>query len=202
MKWKRQLSLISLLLFIGVVTVFADNTYEWLQGKKVKLAINNENLQKEGYWIKSGGQLYVPVKEISEQLEVIVDWDEENSTINLYKPDVHMAFNVRRKDGSLGTFGMVPYKSELNFFIFTQIDNLKFNVHSLKYEIVAPDGSVVYSYEEQLENQDDSFMWQYSPDIKMQFEQLGEYRAKIYMNVEEDGEYFLVSQKVLYAVEQ
>lgn len=199
MKWKRHLILIFSLLLIGSVTVLADSAYEWLRGKQVQLSINGVWVDDSGYLLQSNGKSYFPVREISENLGAIIDWDEDNNEIKLYKPNVHLAFNFKRKDGSLGTFGRVEQGSELNFFIFTQIDHLKVKVHSLKYEIAAPDGTVVYSHEEPLEDQDQALMWSYSPNIKLQFDQSGEYTVKIYMNLEEDGEYYLVSKKILYS---
>lgn len=199
MKWKRNLLLVFSFLLLGSATVLADSAYEWLRGKKVHVTINGSSMSETGYLFESSGKSYLPVREVSEHLEAIIDWDKDSNKIDLYKPNVHMAFNFKRKDGSLGTFGKVAHGSELNFFIFTQIDNLKVKVHSLKYEIEAPDGNVVYSYEEPLENQDQALMWSYSPDIKLRFDQSGEYSAKIYMNLEEQGDYFLVSQKILYS---
>ena len=202
MRWKRPLMIIGLLILVSTITVVADSAYEWLRGKKVETAVNSMNIAESAYLVESSGKTYLPVRDVAEQLGVIVDWDKENNKLNLYKPNVHMAFNVKRKDGSYGTFGKVDYNKELSFLIFTQIDNLKVKVHSLKYEVAAPDGTVLYSYEDPSENQDQALMWGYSPDINLIFDQLGEYKVKIYMNLEEDGEYFLVSEKILYSISE
>lgn len=201
MKWKGIVISCAILILVGTATVVADQAYEWLKGKQMSVSLNNEVLSNDGWLLYSNKQskAYLPLRDIAESMQAIIQWDPESNTARLYKPNVHMAFNFNRKDGSLGTFGKVTHNREFNFFIFTQIDHLEVDVHSLKYEIEAPNGEVVYSYEEPLENQNDLLIWNYSPDIQLKFSQKGEYQAKIYMNLESDGDYFLVSQKALYS---
>ena len=74
--------------------------------------------------MEQSGQVMLPLRDIADTLQAIVDWDAKSQTVRMYKPNVHIFLSTRNNDGSFGTFGKVFHRETHNFFIFAQIDSL------------------------------------------------------------------------------
>jgi hypothetical protein len=202
MKLKRLLVLILAFSIAGSVTVFADDAFEWYKGKEVKVFINGQTMKSSGLLIngpKFENTTMIPLRDMAETLRAIVKWNGDKQTVNIYKPNVHISLVQQLKGGSFGTFGQVSHKSKYDFYIFTQIDSLLTKVHSYKIVIEDPNNKNVFSEEKVLKEQKEN-LWIGTDNISLEFEHLGKYTVKVYMKIEESGEYFLVSEKMFPSI--
>jgi hypothetical protein len=199
MKVKRLIVFVLILALSGTATAFSSDIYEWYKGKNVKIMVNGEELDTQGVMIQFENEVktMLPLRDIANTLQAMVKWDEEEQTVHLYKPNVHISLTTQFKDGTLGTFGKVFHRQKFDFFIFAQIDSLLTPIESLKFEIVDPLGRMVYEHEHLLSRQETGdVLWVRSPNINLEFRQLGDYIVKVYMKLDKNNNYDLVSEKV------
>ena len=197
MKWKRLMLLILVFSMVGAVTVFADDAFEWYQGKKVKVIVNDTQLKSPGLLID--GTTMLPAREVAENLQAMVRWNGSTQTVTIDKPNVHISLLQEFKNGSFGTFGQVIHKNKYDFHIFTQIDSLKTELYSYKITIVDPYGNTQYTYEDELKQQKEN-LWIGTPNINLEFKHIGKYTVKFFMKTDAKGDYSLVSEKVFPSI--
>lgn len=203
MKVKRLLLLVLALSLLGTATVFANDAAEWYKAKKVKVKVNGETLKAGGLLVTMDDEskTMLPLRDIANTLQAVVEWDEATQTVSIFKPNVHIALSTLNKDGSFGTFGSVNQKKKTDFFIFAQLDTVTMNIDSLKVEIVDPFNDVVYTSEHKLNlTANNDQYWFRTPHISMEFKYVGKYKVKTYMKTTEKGEYYLVSEKGLDSI--
>lgn len=188
--WKRVLILTLLLAVVGTVAAFADDIYETIKAKKVNITLNGNSLDGT---LQANNDLLVPVKKNSEALHVIVE--QKGSSVEVYKPNYHMFFFTVVNDRLHNTFGWSEVGKTVNFAIFAQVDNLHKTVQNVKYEVFDPNGKSIYNLIDKV-NQSDNF-FHVTPTMSMKFEEVGEYTVKAYIQFDERGEYYLVSEKAL-----
>lgn len=193
MKLKRVLLLILVFSMLGVMTVFASDSFQWYRGKDVKVIVNGKELNSSGLLIND--TTMIPLREISETLQAIVSWNESTQTVSIVKPNVHLTPVEVRKNGVV-PFGHVVHKGKYDVSIFSQIDNLSTSVHSYKIEIVDPHGTVIHSEEHDMGGARGD-IWFGSDKVNLEFKELGNYVIKAYMKVESRGNYHLVSEKFI-----
>jgi hypothetical protein len=201
MRWKKLLLLVCLFLLLGAVTVWASDTYEWYRGKPVSVFINDQQVNTRGLLMQMGNdsKVMMPLRDVADMLQAMVTWNADTQTVRMYKPNVHIFLSTMNKDGSFGTFGKVYHKEKHDFFIFTQIDSLVRDVHSLKFEILDPNGKKVYEHEHVLNGTTDDVLWVRTPNIQLEFAHRGEYKVKLYMKLSASSPYHLVSEKVFHS---
>jgi hypothetical protein len=198
MKFRRIFLLILAFIVVGTASAFADEAVEMYSGSKVKVIVNGKTLKAPGLLLNVDGEskTMLPTRDIADILQAMVQWDDKNQTVSIYKPNVHIALSTQNKDGSFGTFGTVYYQSKSDFFIFAQLDSLMTNIQALKFQIVDPYGDSVYESEHELQGEEEDMVWFRTPNINMEFKYLGKYKVKIFMKPETENKYFLVSEKV------
>lgn len=201
LQWLVSLILVIGFLTFGVVSVWASDTYEWYRGKPISVFVNDKPVDARGLLIQTGdeGRVMLPLRDIADTLQAMVSWNAELQTVRMYKPNVHIFLSTMNKDGSFGTFGKVYHQEKHDFFIFTQIDSLVKEVHSLKFEIVDPQGRKVYEHDHVLDGNTEDVLWVRTPNIQLEFAHLGEYKVKLYMSMSADSPHHLVSEKVFHS---
>ena len=129
-------------------------------------------------------------------LQCIVTWDDSSKTAYLFKPNVHMFFTSEvRKDFAIVPFGVVARGEEADFIVFTQVDNLKTSINSVRVSIVSPSGSNVISpVEKSISDSKESF-WLKVPVYGVSFDEAGTYVVKFAMKQDGSSDYSVVSEK-------
>lgn len=194
MKLKRLFLLVLAFTLIGSASVWADEAIKYRN--KVNVIVNGKALSAPGVLLEIDGvaKTMLPTRDIADILQAMVVWDDETKTVNIYKPNVHITLTTQNKDGSYGTFGSVYYQSNIDFYIFTQIDSLRTKIQNLKFEVLDPYGDIVFESEHELDSADEE-LWFRTP-VSMKFQYLGKYKVRVYMKPEGQQQYSLVSEKV------
>ena len=89
----KSISLASLVLILAsMASVFAFSNELQMQTTNIKLFLNGQRVDKEVYIV--GETSYLPVRAISEALNLQVDWDTDNRSINLSQNQSSTSDNV------------------------------------------------------------------------------------------------------------
>jgi len=197
MKAKRVIILVLALALCGATAAYADDAYDYFRGRKVQVSVNGQLLKTNALLavVDNEPKAYLPARDIADQLQAIVKWDEKTQTVHIIKPNVHIWLMYTHKDGSSRAFGKVEQGSKLDFQIFVQMDNIRTGIHGLRFEIVDPYNNVVYENEKTYNGRNDATEWLQVP-VSMEFRYVGAYRVKMYMKDDPKGDYFLLSEKV------
>lgn len=198
MRLKRFMVLALVLFLFSGMTVFADDVYEYYKGKPVKILVNNQEINSNGLIIedKNGGaKTMLPLRAIASTLQALVSYDNSTQTVNVYKPNVHMAFQAKDKS----VFSVVT-RGEYEFAVFSQIDSLQTKVSDIKIEVEDPYGNVVASKEKELTDNKKSFWW--APTISVNFKFSGDYAVRFFMKTSPDSDYVLVSEKMITSLSE
>lgn len=187
MKARRIIAFVLLFSVVGASIVFGDSI-----GTKVRVFINGKETGEPGYLID--GKTYLPVRELSSSIQGLILWDDASKRASIYKPNVHM-FLFRDKQ----SFGAVN-KGKLTFNVFSQIDNLQTDIHSVRVTIVDPLGKSTTIQEQEVKNlkEKDNF-WFVTEDTKYDFKTSGKYTVKFWMKQDRNSDFQLVSEKVITA---
>jgi hypothetical protein len=144
------------------------------------------------------GKTVLPLRTLADSLQALVKWDNSNKTVSLYKPNVHM-FLVYGISKDLETlkqpFGKVNRGDTLNFFVYSQVDNLKTNIRSIKISIKTPSGDdAAAPVVKSIDGYTESF-WYPAPFTDVTFSEYGKYTVQFAMKQEDSSEYTVVSEK-------
>ncbi|MNI48935.1 hypothetical protein D3C73_1035260 [compost metagenome] len=137
------------------------------------------------------------MRTISDSLQALVKWDNSNKTASVFKPNVHMfvAEGISNDYSVKTPFGVVKQGATIDFVVFPQVDNLQTTITSMKISIESPSGSnVVTPFEKSMYGHKDSF-WHPYKFTNVTFSESGIYTVKLSMQLEEGGEYQIVSEK-------
>ncbi len=184
-------------IIVGAVTVAANDSFEWYKGKSVKVVVNGKELRSPGLLIN--GRTMLPLREIADTLQAIVQWNGTTQTVNIHKPNVHISLVQMGRNNSFIPFGQVFHRSKLDFYVFTQVDSLSTKVHSFKITVVDPNQKTIYEYNKVL-NENKENMWIGTDNISVVFEELGRYTVKVFMKVDERDDFSLVSEKMFPSI--
>ncbi len=197
MKFRRFLTLVLILSLVGGATVFADDIYDTYKGKRIKVLINDTDTGSGGIVLdaKNGGgkKVVMSLNDMASSLQALVQYDQENQTVNIYKPNVHMMVIDSKKYQIIGD---VSRGDKYSLYILNWIDSLKTDVSSLKMTLEDPYGEVVYSEEKALTKQSESFWWGTTPTV-VDFKYSGKYVVRLYMKQDGSVKYTPVSERVL-----
>jgi hypothetical protein len=203
MRLKRLITLTLVFMLLGSITVFADEVYDWFRAKKVTVTINKTELKNPGLILDSrtDSKTMVPLRDIADSLQALVNWDQYTQTIHIYKPNIHL-FVIQVIDEKPGkTFGKVSKGGKYDFVISSQVDNLLTDVDSLKVTVIDPYGKEIESHIKSLRDIKDTF-WYTTPTISHEFKYSGKYTVKYYLKSSSASDYALVSEKVIYSTSE
>jgi hypothetical protein len=201
MKVQRLFILMLVFFVLSTATVVASSIWGDFEGySKTRINVNGEeqyfsSTDVPGFNIK--GTTVLPLRTLASSLQALVQWDNTNQTVSLFKPNVHMIL-VRDigKDNSMDQpFGVVKQGKRIDFVVFTQVDNLKANLTSVRVSITTPSGqSAVTSVDKSITEQKETFWWPVAFKNVM-FDESGIYTVKFSMMLEGDSSYTVVSEK-------
>lgn len=207
MRYKRLLILVIAFVLISAVSVLANDTYQSFRGNNVKVYVNDSQLDKPGILVSNHSELrgttMLPLREISETLQAIVQWNGRTQTVNIYKPNVHISLIEEveeRRRVVHRIFGQVTHQLNVDFAIFIEIDNITTPVHSVKVEMLNPNGKMVHEevVETLLDKREE--LWVTSRVSDFDFLEVGGYKIKVYMKINADDDYSLVSERMLQSL--
>ncbi|HEX7056006.1 MAG TPA: stalk domain-containing protein [Bacilli bacterium] len=201
MKLKRLLVLIVVITVIGGISVFADDGFDTFKGKTVKIFVNDREASSNGLLVADKNGLtksMVPVRDIADALQALVEYDEATQSINVYKPNVQMSVMYMAKD-SVQFLGDVTRGQKLTMYILTWIDSVKTNLSALKVTVEDPYGGEIFSDVKEVNEQSDDHFWWGSKKMPVEFKYSGPYVVKLYMK-DSNSDYTLVSQRIIKSV--
>jgi len=200
----RRVTAIALALFlVGAVSAAAGTLWGTYQGyTKVKLVSNGSEVTFGSSDVPPfivDNSTVMPLRTMVEEFGLLLKWDSDEQTVNVYKPNVHMTTvrEVSKKNGDYvltGTFGEVSQGDTIDFVVFMQVDNLKTPISNLKVAIYDPYGSEVTSTSSEVDSSLTSFWFPAKMDA-VQFSTKGNYTVKLTFKMADTGSSFTVSEK-------
>ncbi|WP_106768228.1 copper amine oxidase [Paenibacillus faecalis] len=178
--WKKILLCTVVLSLIGGSSIlFADSIKE-----HVRVWMNGRELKDGGYLINN--KIYMPVRDI----DAAVDWDKNSGKVNIIKPNVHIF--LFKGDTAFGNVN----RGKLKFNVFSQVDNLQDDIHSVKVAITDPAGNVKDIQTQEVKNNKDNF-WFRTYDFTYDFNTVGKYSVGFYIKAKADSNFVKVAEKVI-----
>ncbi|GIP39742.1 hypothetical protein J31TS4_30220 [Paenibacillus sp. J31TS4] len=200
MKAKRILILACIIFLFGTVTAFADSLWGRYENyNKARVYLNDTELAPSSGGVPSfiiNGTTVVPLRQLAEELEATVQWNNDTLTAKIYKPNVHMfvSLDVDKDYSVKRPFGKVNHGETRNFVVSTQVDSLKAKATGFMLTIKAPNGqNAVEPLTVPLDGVNDSF-W-YTWPFQVNFSQKGDYTVTFSLLV--DGDYTVASRKTI-----
>ncbi|WP_025692921.1 copper amine oxidase [Paenibacillus zanthoxyli] len=181
-RWRKVAVCVMIFSLMGGSLLFADSVYQ-----KVRVWSNGKELSDGGYLID--GKTYVPAREI----DGLVLWDD-SGRVKIIKPNVHISLF---KGDTI--FGKVKV-GKLKFRALCQVDSLTDNIAGVKLSITDPSGNVKELDSSDLGSEQEDNFWFSTKDITYDFKESGKYRIGFYMKATRNGDYSLVSEKVITAL--
>jgi len=203
MKVQRVFTLMLLFFVLSTATVVASSIWGDYDGYSIARVYVNDRLEdfssSDVPALIVNGKTMLPLRSLANSLQSLIKWDNSNKTVSLYKPNVHMlvAQDIG-KDYSLKTpFGVVNQGETISFVVFTQVDNLRTSVSSVRVSIESPSGvQVVTPVVKAMNGQKDTF-WLPVPFKDVSFDEYGNYVVKFEMKLDESSNYAVVSEKLI-----
>lgn len=179
-KWKKIMACTLVLSLMGGSSLlFADSFKE-----HVRVWMNGQELKDGGYLIE--GKTYIPVRDI----DGAVHWDKDSGKVIIIQPNVHI-FLFKGNT----VFGNVN-RGKLKFNVFSQIDTLNDNIHSVKVAISDPAGNVKDIQTQEVKNSKDNF-WFRTDDFTYDFNTVGKYSVGFYIKTSAESSFVKVAEKVI-----
>ncbi|MFC7681629.1 copper amine oxidase [Paenibacillus sp. GCM10028914] len=180
-KWKKIMActLFISLLGGGSSILFADSFNE-----HVRVWLNGRELKDGGYLIDN--KTYIPVRDI----DGAVNWDNKSGKVQIIKPNVHIF--LFKGDTAFGNVN----RGKLKFNVFSQVDTLNEDIHSVKVAISDPDGNVKDIQSQEVKNKSDNF-WFRTYDFTYDFNTVGKYSVGFYIKTSSDSGFVKVADKVI-----
>jgi Copper amine oxidase N-terminal domain len=203
MRARRVTVLVLAFLLVGAVSATAGTLWGTYQGyAKVKLVANGSEKTFEGSDVPPfivDNTTVMPLRTMVEEFGLLLKWDSDQQTVNLFKPNVHMATvrEVSKKNGDYlltGAFGEVAVGDTIDFVVFIQVDNLKTAISSLEVSVYDPYGSKVTSTSSEAEAGLTSF-WYPVKMAAVNFNTKGNYTVRLSFNMADSGSSYTVSEK-------
>lgn len=201
MKLKRLAALTATLVVLGAGIVYASSPWGDYQGyDKVRVLINNEEVSTgdvPAFMID--GRVVLPLRELADSLQTIVNWDESSKTAYMYKPNVHMfvAKELAKDDSPKTPFGKVSKGNKLDFVVTAQVDSLTTPIQSFKIDLVSPEGAIIRTTNAvTLQDSQDSF-WYSWPLEGVSFDSVGTYKVQFKIKLDDVHDYSIASEKTI-----
>ncbi|QWU13437.1 hypothetical protein SAMN04487895_103101 [Paenibacillus sophorae] len=181
-RWRKVAVCVMVFSLMGGSLLFADSVYQ-----KVRVWSNGKELSDGGYLID--GKTYVPAREI----DGLVVWSDSGK-LRIIKPNVHISLFMGDT-----LFGKVRV-GKLKFKALCQVDSLTDDIASVKLSITDPSGNVKDLDSQNLDSEQSDNFWFSTKEITYDFKDSGKYRIGFYMKATKNGDYSLVSEKVITAI--
>lgn len=186
MSMKKKVAVAVLLLSVwGGSMIFANTA-----ANKVSVIFNGSELDDDGALIE--GKTYLPLRQLANSFQALIEWDSNKKAAIIYKPNVHMFVFQGKSSNSFGIVDRGSYK----FHVFSQIDNLKTGIEAIKVSIFDPKGKERIIQTESVNQKNDNF-WFVTEEIDYRFETAGKYTIKFFMKMSANDDWTAVSEKVI-----
>ncbi len=184
------------ILCLGMVTAYAANPNGLFKGfTKVLIEVNGMMVKFDdvpAFMIadKNDAKTVLPLKEVGETLNAMVEWDTDTYTANIVKPNVHILLSqtseFKEVEGipMFKPFSLVRSGSTYSFVIYTEIDNLPKKEYQVKVVLENSEGTVLIDSDEKSNNINhsvlSSFIFKKTVN-DFSFKEKGTYKIKIMM---------------------
>lgn len=182
MRWKKIALCVLVFSLMGSSLLFADAV-----NQKIRVWSNGKEISDGGYLID--GKTYIPAREAGG----IVSWDGSGK-VTILKPNVQIV--LFKGDTVFGNVNV----GKLKFKVLSQVDSLTDDISSVKVAITDPSGNIKDIDSRDMEGTKKEDFWFSSSEITYDFKDSGKYRVGFYIKVSKNGDYVLVSEKVITAL--
>ncbi|MFE4711854.1 MULTISPECIES: copper amine oxidase [Paenibacillus] len=182
MRWKKIALCVLVFSLMGGSLLFADSV-----SQKIKVWSNGKEITDGGYLID--GKTYIPAREAGG----VVIWDGSGK-VTILKPNVHIV--LFKGDTVFGNVNL----GKLKFKVLSQVDSLTDEISSVKVTITDPSGNSKDIDSRNMEGTKKEDFWFSSSEITYDFKEAGKYRVGFYIRPTKNGDYVLVSEKVITAL--
>jgi hypothetical protein len=190
------------LLLVGAASATAGTLWGTYNGySKVKLVMNGTEKtfsSDEVPALNIDSTTVVPLRTVVNEFGLIMNWDADNQTVELYKPNVHMTIVKefqKKGDYTMKTpFGLIKKGTTTDFYIFTTVDNLKAEVSGVDWSLYSPSGKLVKSTSRDIEGNPESFWFPINMD-NVTFDEKGVYTTRLSLKLAYSGKYYKVAEK-------
>jgi hypothetical protein len=181
MRWKKITLCVFAFSLMGGSLLFADSV-----NQKIRVWSNGKEIVDGGYLID--GKTYIPAREAGG----VVNWDGSGK-VTILKPNVHIV--LFKGDTVFGNVNI----GKLKIKILTQVDSLTDEVSAVKVAITDPSGNTKDIQSQELEGSKKDNFWFPTSEFTYDFKETGKYRVGFYIKASKNGDYVLVSEKVITA---
>jgi len=185
MRFKKVLLSMFLLSLAGSSVIFAGTAVN-----KLRVTLNGSVLSESA--IIMDDTAYVPLREVAKHFFAFVSWGN-NKQVQINRPNIHMM----TISGST-IFQGVEKGSTVTFYVLVHGEKLTTPISDARMVIVDPYNSEKEIYAESNPENVDVFRLR-TKDVKYKFSHPGEYKIRLYMKPEGGNDWFLVSEKTIYA---
>lgn len=186
MNFKKVAIWLMLLSLCGGTIIFANAA-----AQKVRVLINGMELDSGG--IIMDGTTYLPLRQVANTMQAIVEWDNASRKATVYKPNVHMFMYQGNSP-----FGVVNKGFSGKIKVFSQIDNLQTDIKSVKVTIADPSGKEKLIQSENVTSSNN--FWFVTEEFDYKFDAVGQYTVRFYMKVSDADDWVVVSEKEIPSV--
>lgn len=182
MRWRKIAISVVVFSLMGGSMLFANSV-----SQKVRVWSNGKEIADGGYLID--GKTYIPAREAGG----VVSWDGTGK-VSILKPNVHIF--LFKGDTVFGNVNV----GKLKFKVFSQVDSLTEEITAVKVAITDPSGNVKDIQSQELEGSRKDNFWFPTSEFTYDFKESGKYRVGFYIKGSKNGDYTLVSEKVITAL--
>jgi hypothetical protein len=180
--------------------IFGSGVYADSITQKLKVWVNKKDDNAYASVIVDKNS-YISSKLVTDKLQTILLWDEDNKKVSIFKPNVHMLTSSENK-----IFGEVKRYDKFKFNTFVQVDTLKVDISALKLTIMDPyeDEKLIdmrSSGDSDFPDGKDNF-WITIKDISYNFDSVGTYTLRFWVKPAGETSFQVVSEKVINVVSE
>jgi hypothetical protein len=183
-----------ILLTLAFTLICGSAVYAETITQKLKVWVNKK--EDSASVIVDNKTSYISSKIVTDKLQAILLWDEDNKKVTIFKPNVHM---LTSSDNNI--FGVVKQKEKIKFNTFVQVDTLKVDISALKLTILDPYGDeklieVRNAGDSDFPDGKDNF-WITIKDISYNFDSSGIYTLRFWVKPAGENSFQVISEKVI-----
>ena len=181
---KRLLIILTCIFILSTVLITFSNNGEYEGFSIVNVFINNKRVKSDVPAVIFYGKTMMPVREVSEAMRSIVEWNSTTRTVSIIKPEIDMLIAKQieeNTDGSVSianTIRMLPKGKESTFSSLLQIDGLIKGKYTYRVVILDPKGEVFHNDGEKqvVVTEEEGSFFKIVPHKNLTFEAAGTYQ--------------------------
>lgn len=148
---KRLVIILTCLLVLSTAIISFSNNGEYEGFSIVNIIVNNKRVKSDIPAVIFFGKTMMPVREVSESLKTIAEWNSTTKTVNIIKPEIDMIIAKEiqeNSDGSVSianTLRMLQKGNDNSFKGLLQIEGLIKGKYTYRIVILNPSGEIHYN---------------------------------------------------------